>query len=122
MSDIGLWIDNLMDRVRVGDHLKKNGFQTENIPNLQACLKFLQTGQGIVVIDLQNTSVDLGKMQEQFGAQPELLKRIVCFFPHVQIHLKNGAQELGIEHVFPRSVFFKDILVLIRKVAESSKS
>jgi hypothetical protein len=122
MKIIGLWIDNLMDKVRVGDHLQKNGFQVESVPDQATCHKFLQTKSGIAIIDLQSPSLDLDEMRDQFADQPELLKRIVCFFPHVQIHLKRGAQKLGIKHVYPRSVFFKDPIVLIQKVGESSKS
>lgn len=118
MSRIGLWIDNLMDRVRVGDQLKKDGFQTEHINSVESCINFLQTGPGIVIVDLQNTSLDFETMQNQLAGQTGLSKRILSYFPHVQIHLKRAADECGIEHVYPRSVFFSDSLGLIQRMKQ----
>lgn len=121
MSKIGFWIDNLMDRVKVGDHLKKNGFEIENIPDLEGCLQFLQTGSSIAIVDLQNASLDFETMQQRFAVLPELSTRIVAYFPHVQIHLKKGAEQCGVAHIYPRSVFFGDPIALIQKVVKESK-
>ena len=116
MSSIGLWIDNLMDRVRVGDQLKENGFQMEQVDSLQSCINFLRTSPGIIIVDLQNASLDLESMQNQLASHPELTKRILSYFPHVQIRLKRAAEECGIEHVYPRSVFFSDSSGLIQRI------
>ncbi len=119
INKIGLWISNLMDRVRVGDSLKKQGFQIENIPDLSACHKFLEAdSNNIVVIDLMASSVKLEMFHEQFNDFPEVTKRIVGYFPHVQIQLKKDAQQCGIKHVFPRSMFFADSARLIRRVVD----
>jgi hypothetical protein len=118
MSSIGLWIDNLMDRVRVGDQLNKNGIQIVYINSLESCTAFLQTNQGMVIIDLQSNSLDLENMQKQLASQPELIKRMLVYFPHVQIHLKKAAEECGIEHVYPRSVFFSDSWGLIQRIRQ----
>ena len=107
-----------MDRVRVEDQLKKNGFQIEQIGGLETCLRFLQTNSGMVIIDLQNTSLAVDKMQHQMATRRELAKRILSYFPHVQIHLKKGVEQCGIKHVYPRSVFFNDVAALIQKVNE----
>jgi hypothetical protein len=111
-----------MDRVRVGDHLKKNGLQIKSMPDLETCHRFLQTKLGIVVIDLQNASLDFEKMRHQFAARPELTEHILAYFPHMQIHLKKEAVQCGIRHVYPRSVFFSDPLAVIQKVIEGNES
>ena len=118
MSSIALWIDDLMDRVRVEDHLRKNGLPIEHINSLEPCINFLQTNPGIVIIDLQNASLDFAKMQNQLVSQPGLTKRILSYFPHLQIHLKKAAEDCGIEHVYPRSVFFSDSLGLIQRIKQ----
>ena len=122
MSEIALWIDNLMDRVRVSDHLQKNGFQIDSIPDSEICYEFLQAKSGIVVIDLQNASLDFKKMRRQFAAQRKLTDQIVSYFPHVQIHLKKEAEQCGIRHIYPRSAFFGDILTIIQRVIKENES
>lgn len=111
-----------MDRVRVSDRLKNNGLHVEIIPDLETCHHFLKSKSGVVVIDLQNDSLDFKKMQDQFSAAGELTRQIVAYFPHVQIHLKKGAEQCGIKHIYPRSLFFNDMTALIQEVLGSGES
>jgi len=107
--DIGLWIDNLMDRVRIEEHLKRKGFSCEKIAEVHAAF-----------IDLQNGSLDFEKMRQLFGTRPELMKRIGSYFPHVQIHLKQKMQQLGVTQLFPRSMFFADSAAIVQKIVEEN--
>jgi hypothetical protein len=118
---IGLWIDNLMDRTRVGGNLKQQRFECQNISDGNACFEFLKLNpQSLVILDLQNSSYNFDDLQKQFEGHKKLLKRVICFFPHVQIQLKKNAQDCGIEHVYPRSVFFEDTISLIKKLITES--
>jgi len=119
--DIGLWIDNLMDRVRIEEHLKRKGFSCEKIAEVHAAFQFLQSNSDtILIIDLQNGSLDFEKMRQLFGTRPELMKRIGSYFPHVQIHLKQKMQQLGVTQLFPRSMFFADSAAIVQKIVEEN--
>jgi hypothetical protein len=119
---LGLWIENLMDRVRVGDALKQQGFDCSTISDVTACFEFLQSNPDVLVIlDLQNSSINFESLQKQFEGNKKLLKRVICYFPHVQIQLKKNAENCGIENVYPRSMFFADTISLIQKVIMKSK-
>lgn len=118
---IGLWIDNLMDRVRIEEHLKRKGFACEKIAEIVAALQFLQANpNAVLIIDLQNGSLDFAKMRQLFSGHPELVKRIGCYFPHVQIDLKKKMEGLGVERVFPRSIFFADSAAIVQKLIEDA--
>ena len=117
---IGLWIDNLMDRVRVGDSLKQQGFECQNISDENVSFEFLRSNpQNVVILDLQNSSYNVKNILKQFEGNQKFLKRIICYFPHVQIQLKKNAEGCGIEHVYPRSIFFGDTISLIQKLTEN---
>lgn len=119
---IGLRIDNLMDRVRVGDNLKQKGFDCQNISGTKACFEFLLSNpQSLVILDLQNSSLKFDMIQTQFVEHDDLLKRIVCYFPHIQMQLKKDAQGCGIEHIYPRSVFFADGSALMQQIIAERK-
>ena len=106
---IGLWIDNLMDRVRLEEHFKAKGYSCESISDTSPAFEFLQENtDATLIIDLQNASLDFTKMRQQLNAQTELLNRITCYFPHVRVELKKEMQQIGVEHIFPRSVFFEE--------------
>jgi hypothetical protein len=120
-AKIGLWIDNLMDRSRVGSNLTQQGSECLNISDVKSGLEFLKSNtQSLVILDLQSSSYNFENIKKEFEGNQNLLKRIICYFPHVQIQLKKNAQDCGIEHVYPRSVFFADPISLIKKlIAES---
>lgn len=118
---IGLWIDNLMDRVRIEEHLKREGFVCEKITGTVAAFQFLQDNlHAVLIIDLQNGSLDFEKIRQLFSNYPQLIKRIGCYFPHVQIHLKKKMQELGVDKVFPRSTFFTDGAAIVQKIVKAA--
>lgn len=119
---IGLWIDNLMDRTRVSGNLTQQGFAHQNISDEKACLEFLKSNsQSLVILDLQNSSYNFNDLQKQFEDHQKFLKRVICFFPHVQIQLKKNAQGCGVEHVYPRSMFFLDTISIIKKLIVESE-
>ena len=119
---VGLWIDNLMDRVRIGDNLKQRRFDCQNISDVRECFSFLQSNtDSLVIIDLQNRSFNFDNIQKQFEGNLEFLRRVICYFPHVQIPLKKNAESCGIEHVYPRSLFFADSETLIRGIIVEGK-
>lgn len=119
---VGLWIDNLMDRVRVGDNLTQQRFECQNISDTQTCFSFLQSNtNGLVILDLQNSSLNIDNIQKQFEGNQQLLKRVICYFPHLQIQLKKNAENCGIEHVYPRSIFFADSATLIQQIMMEGK-
>ena len=69
----------------------------------------------LFILDLQDTRLDPFalaarlKSDEQLRAVP-----LVGFFSHVETELQRRAQEAGVEHVLPRSVFSRNLAEILR--------
>ncbi|RMG66855.1 MAG: response regulator [Calditrichaeota bacterium] len=106
MSEIGLFIGNLMDRTRIRDHLKQQGYQVTALSTMEELVEFLQSHpQGLIIADL----VDLEKKVElNHPAVKTAGQRILGFFPHVRTDVLDKMKKAGIDHCYPRSKFFAD--------------
>lgn len=116
---IGIWIENLMDRVRVGESLKKANLEHRNLSDIDACLQFLNDPETLLIVDLQNRGIeDFGKRLPDDAVSA---RRIIGYFPHLQIRLKKTAEKFGIQHVVPRSVLFGDTVGLLQEIGKQIK-
>lgn len=62
----------------------------------------------LVILDLHDTRIDPFALASRMKADGQLRGvPLVGFFSHVNVELKNRAQEAGIDHALPRSVFTK---------------
>jgi PleD family two-component response regulator len=68
----------------------------------------------LIILDLHDTRLDPFalatrlKSDERLSAVP-----IVAFFSHVETELQRRAQEAGVEHVLPRSVFTRRLAEIL---------
>ncbi len=60
----------------------------------------------LIILDLQDTRLDPFALAARLKADEQLRAvPVVAFFSHVETELQRRAQEAGVEHVLPRSIF-----------------
>jgi hypothetical protein len=64
----------------------------------------------LVIADLALPALDLGALTSAAGEEGVT---IIGFHPHVEVELRRAAQRAGVEHVYPRSRFLRDMRKLI---------
>lgn len=85
--------------------------------HLNVSVAFARTGDGlfdsaktdvpsIIILDLHDTRLDPFALAARLKADEQLRAvPLVAFFSHVETELQRRAQDAGVEHVLPRSVF-----------------
>ena len=100
-------VDDLMVGVRIEEAAKAIGRTAEEVPSWQEAGRRLRSGavEGLVV-DLAISGLDLDELVREAR---EARAWLIAFHPHVNVELRRAAERAGIEHVYPRSRFLRDL-------------
>ncbi|MFQ5585081.1 MAG: hypothetical protein ACE5GL_11650 [Calditrichia bacterium] len=112
-----LWVENLMSRTRLMGLCSQIRITAETVSSFDEAFLFLKNNpEGIMIIDLENRQIDFEQLKSGINEEEQMGNRIIGFFPHVEIGLKNRAKEAGIGHIVPRSVVFGDLSGSLERV------
>lgn len=76
--------------------------------------KARETKPGLIVVDLHNQRIDPIALAQALKSDEELRSiRLLGFFSHVETELRRNALDAGFDEVIPRSVFARDLPVLL---------
>jgi hypothetical protein len=118
---IGVFIDDLMTRIRVMETLK-DSCDVKFLQDLDAITVFLdQFERGIVIISLEDFSIHFDFWRTRLKENNLLHGRIIAFYPHVHEKLKEKAENIGITQLYPRSIFIPKLKEIILKHKVGSK-
>jgi CheY-like chemotaxis protein len=68
----------------------------------------------LIVVDLHHQKLDAVSLGRDLKSDPELAAiELLGFFSHVETELQRAAQAAGYDRVLPRSVFARDLQVLL---------
>jgi CheY-like chemotaxis protein len=68
----------------------------------------------LVILDLHDTRLDPFALAARLKADEQLRAiPLVAFFSHVETELQRRAQEAGVDHVLPRSVFTRRLAEIL---------
>jgi DNA-binding response OmpR family regulator len=83
-----------------------------NLDGLRSLLA--EEAPGLIVVDLQHQKLDAVQLALELKAN-ETVRQVplLGFFSHVQANLQRQAMEAGYDEVFPRSIFFRDLVVIL---------
>jgi CheY-like chemotaxis protein len=93
--------------------------------HLNVSVNFARTADGLfdaaksdvpslVILDLQDTRLDPFELAARFKADEQLRAvPLVAFFSHVETELQRRAQEAGVDHILPRSVFTRQLAEIL---------
>jgi hypothetical protein len=104
-------VDDLMVGVRIEEAAKAIGSQAEVVSTIDEAKRRLQSQvvEGLVV-DLAIPGLDLKDLASNTS---DAALWLVGFYPHVEVERRRAAEEVGIEYVYPRSRFLRDLPKLL---------
>jgi len=112
-------VDDLMVGVRIEEAAKAIGTRAEAVSSYEEAGRTLRSAvvDGLVV-DLAVAELDLDDLvREARGAGAWL----IAFYPHVNVELRRAAKRAGVERVYPRSRFLRDLPKLLLERLEKKR-
>lgn len=115
--NIILYVPDMILRSRIKHSLTSKGWPYRSADNFAEVLEALNgDAQASAILDLDFAERDLPEIKTALQQNPELSKRMVGFFSHVNVTLKRNMQEAGFQNIFPRSQFFKNLNVTLEQI------
>jgi len=109
-------VDDLMMGVRIEEAAKTLGAEVETAGSLgEGAERLRSRAVDVVVVDLAMDGLDL-EATVSLGLAAGA--RVVGFYPHVDAALRQAAKRAGIERVYPRSRFLRDLPLILRESLE----
>jgi hypothetical protein len=111
-------VDDLMIGLRIEEAAKAIGSRAESVNSWEeAGLRLRSEGVQGVVVDLAMTGLALDDLREVTDAGVWL----IAFYPHVNVELRRAAERAGVERVYPRSRFLRDLPNLLLERLENKR-
>jgi hypothetical protein len=111
-------VDDLMIGLRIEEAAKAIGSRAESVNSWEeAGLRLRSEGVQGVVVDLAMTGLALDDLREVTDAGVWL----IAFYPHVNVELRRAAERAGVERVYPRSRFLRDLPNLLFERLENKR-
>jgi len=111
-------VPDLIVSVRIEEVAKRLGARVETTGSMEEAAALMRRSQGIdaVVVDLAMAGLD---MKGVARAAHEAGARCIGFYPHVAATLRRAAKEAGLEHVYARSRFLRELQAILRERLEA---
>ncbi len=102
-----------MVSVRIEETAKALGAQVETAGSTDEATERLRLrGIDTVVVDLALADLDIGEIA---SAAREARASVIGFYPHVDAALRREALRAGIEHVYARSRFMRELPAILEE-------
>jgi CheY-like chemotaxis protein len=110
-------VEDLFFVVKINDLAKRAGFQTEFIKTQDAVVERVAAEMpAILLIDLNNAGVDPVELITRVKALPGAKAvSVIGFVSHVEVELKNRAQDAGANMVLARSAFSASLPQILKR-------
>jgi len=77
--------------------------------------KARETSPDLIIVDLHNQKLDAPSLARKLKGTDELRDiKLLAFFSHVETEVQRNALEAGFDQVLPRSVFSRDLGVILK--------
>jgi CheY-like chemotaxis protein len=122
MSNIILTvIEDLFFTVKINEAAKQAGLSAEFVKSEMDALHRAKFHPAAIVIDLNCSLIDPVRLIGALKSSPELKGiPVIGFISHVQIDLKQKAQEAGCNMVLARSAFSQNMPQMFKRYAETA--
>lgn len=109
-------LNDLFFSVKLTDAAKRSGLALELVTDPQQVLDKAREKPALIIFDLNFEAADPLKLVGQLKGSPET-KRIglIGYLSHVQVELKQRAQEAGCDMVLARSAFSQNIPQIFKR-------
>src|SRR5580692_8736418 len=110
--------EDLFFTVKINEAAKHAGLTAEFVKSEMDALERAKLQPSVVVIDLNCASVDPLRLIGELKSSPELKGiSVLGFISHVQVELKQKAQEAGCDMVMARSAFSQNMQQIFKRYA-----
>lgn len=108
-----------MFTVKIQDAAKGAGLGVVFVKSAEQTLEHVKNGAALVILDLNNTTVNALDLITQLKADPQTTGvSLLGYVSHVQTDLKEAAQARGCDVVMPRSAFSHNLPAILRRYTE----
>jgi CheY-like chemotaxis protein len=112
-------LDDLFFTVKILDAAKRAGLEISFVKDEATVLERAKDLPTLIIFDLNCTTLNPIKLIQKIKHAPETKKvSVIAFLSHVQVDLKNRAQEAGADMVMPRSSFSQNLTVILQRHAD----
>lgn len=109
-------VSDLIFVSKIAAAARQAGCSVEFFRQAERLRKAISTGSCIVIVDLNESSLDPVALVASLKAAPETRQaQIIAYLSHVQHELWRKAEEAGADLVLPRSVFSQNLYDLLRQ-------
>lgn len=99
-------LDDLFFMVKIVDAAKRAGLETVVAEDESKVFELAREIPALIIVDLNTKAVAAVELIRKLKAHPETQAiTLLAFVSHVQVELKQQAQEAGADKVLPRSTF-----------------
>jgi CheY-like chemotaxis protein len=112
-------IEDLFFTVKINEAAKHAGVTAEFVKSEIDALERAKLQPAVIVIDLNCAAIDPLRLIAALKALPEAKGiNVIGFVSHVQVELKQKAQEAGCDSVLARSAFSQNMQQIFKRYAD----
>lgn len=109
-------LNDLMFRVKIEEAAKRAGLQTLFVQSQADALARAREGPAVIILDLNYAETDpLDTIRKLKASDDTKGINLVGYVSHVQVDLKQAAQEGGCDVVVARSAFSQNLPTILRR-------
>lgn len=109
-------LDDLMFTVKINEAAKRLGFQMIFVKTEKDVYEQAKLKPALIILDLNCTAVPMLKVAQKLKSDPEYKGiSVIAYLSHVQVDLKQEAQNAGLDMVMARSAFSTNLPQILKR-------
>lgn len=109
-------LDDLMFTVKINEAAKQAGLAVVFVKTEEDALAQARLNPALVILDLNCAAANPLGIADALKSQPEFKGiSVIAYLSHVQVDLKQKAQETGVDLVMARSAFSTNLPQILRR-------
>ena len=109
-------LDDLMFTVKINEAAKRLGFQIVFVKTETDVYEQAKQHPSLIILDLNCTAVPMLKVAQKLKSDPAYKGiSVIAYLSHVQVDLKQEAQNAGLDMVMARSAFSTNLPQILKR-------
>jgi CheY-like chemotaxis protein len=116
-------LSDLMFTVKIQDAAKRAGLDSVFVHSRQDALARARLNPAVIILDLNSTGTDVLELIGALKADEDTRGiDLLGYVSHVQVDLKQAAQDRGCDMVIARSAFSQNLPIILKRYAHAGDS
>lgn len=113
-------LDDLMFTVKINEAAKQAGFDVSFVKTEDALFELVKNKPALIILDLNTNAVPVLEIAKKLKSSPDTKAiSLIAYLSHIQVELKQKAQETGIDMVMARSAFSSNLPMILKRHSNS---